>query len=420
MADTRPKLAVRVLAAFAPRPHLVALFRPERSRLGPVDGLRAIAILWVIAFHGGVYSIGVLPPAEYVRLLLSPWMLPSWRGAFGVDLFFVLSGFLIAGMLVREREETGKVRLGLFYLRRLMRLFPALAVSLAGYLWLVPQTGEMAWAVLLYVGNFVPIARACMPWTWSLAIEEQFYLVAPWLLAATARARPSARVPIVVALAAILATLGAVIAHQKGYFPFDVEIVPNRPAERWNAAFDDLYTKPWMRAGPLLAGICAAFVYRSETAMARLARARWGAPVGLVAAIALACVAMHWPWWSASSRVVGLVYIGVFRTVFGAAVAYLLLFVLSEHPLGKKLGRALAWRGLYPVAQLSYAAYLVNPVVALVVRAKLGPAAFDGRLGMPSLFVIDLAITLAVALVIHVLVEKPFMQLRPSAKTAKA
>lgn len=402
-------------AAFSVREGLASLVRPPEGRLRPLDGLRALAILWVIAFHSGVDSVGVLPPGEYVRLLFSRWMLPVWRGAFGVDVFFVLSGFLIAGLLIDERARTGKVALARFWWRRWLRLFPALFVALSADLATLEIHRDTAWAVLLYVGNFVPVARAAMPWTWSLAIEEQFYLVCPGLLAVLDGARPTIRPWAIGALAALLAVLGGYVAHARGYFPFDVEIVPNRLASRWEAAFDALYTKPWMRAGPLLAGVAAATVYRLPNAMRRLGEARVAGAVGLLVALALGCASTHWQLVAFSSRAVGLVYMATFRTVFGASVAYLLLFALSSHPLGRIVGRALSWRGFWPVAQLSYSAYLLNPVVALGLRGYLGPSIFAGRWSVPSLFLVDTLGTFVAALLVFVLVERPFMQLRPKA-----
>ncbi len=401
--------------AFSVREGLASLVRAPEQRLRPLDGLRALAILWVIAFHSGVDSVGVLPPGEYVRLLFARWMLPIWRGAFGVDVFFVLSGFLIAGLLIDERARTGKVALKRFWWRRWLRLFPALFVALLADLATLEIHRDTAWAVLLYVGNFVPVARAAMPWTWSLAIEEQFYLVCPGLLAVLDGAQAKSRPWAIGALAAALAALGGYLAHAQGYFPFDVEIVPNRLASRWEAAFDALYTKPWMRAGPLLAGVAAATVYRLPTAMRRLGEARVAGAAGLLVAILAGAGSTHWQLVAFSSRAIGLVYMGTFRTVFGASVAYLLLFALSSHPLGRLVGRVLSWRGFWPVAQLSYSAYLLNPVVALGLRGYLGPSIFAGRWSVPSLFLVDTLGTFVAALFVFVLVERPFMQLRPKA-----
>jgi peptidoglycan/LPS O-acetylase OafA/YrhL len=150
-------------------------FRPD------IEGLRGAAILLVVLFHAGV---------------------PAFAGGFvGVDVFFVLSGFFITGLLVREREATGDVRLGEFYGRRALRLLPALLVVLFATLAIVmtlyapidrAEVASTARAVALHAGN-VEFAQSSVNYfgsgdnpflhTWSLAVEEQFYLVWPLLLA---------------------------------------------------------------------------------------------------------------------------------------------------------------------------------------------------------------------------------------------
>src|SRR3954451_23048014 len=149
-------------------------FRPD------IEGLRGVAILLVVLFHARV---------------------PALAGGFvGVDVFFVLSGFFITGLLVRERESTGDVRLRDFYGRRALRLLPALLVVLFATLAIVmslyapidrAQIAATARAVALHAGN-VEFARSAVNYfgsrdnpflhTWSLAVEEQFYLVWPLLL----------------------------------------------------------------------------------------------------------------------------------------------------------------------------------------------------------------------------------------------
>lgn len=150
-----------------------------KSRWTGLDGLRALAITAVIGTHFGFLG----------------------EGAFiGVDLFFVLSGFLITSLLVREREAKGHVRLSNFWMRRGLRLLPALvcAVALASILlpWASPHDRSATFTglpwVFTYTGNWAaamgrpPLDGAqylgLLPHTWSLAIEEQFYLVWPILL----------------------------------------------------------------------------------------------------------------------------------------------------------------------------------------------------------------------------------------------
>jgi len=105
-----------------------------------------------------------------------------------------------------------------------------------------------------------------------------------------------------------------------------------------------------------------------------------------------------------------------FRTVFGAAVAYVLLLSLSAHPAGRFLGSVLSSPVLYPFSQLAYSAYLLNPIATNLVDHALAPLVWLGRAEPMSLFLpFDLAATFVAAAVMNVFVERPFMELRPRA-----
>lgn len=151
-------------------------FRPD------VEGMRAIAVLLVMAFHAG---------------------LPFVTGGFiGVDVFFVISGFLITGLLLKEVEQTGRVDYRRFYARRIKRLLPAstvvlVAIALASWLWqpdgLWPDVSGEIKAATLFVANWEFAAKATdyfaansaespVQHFWSLSVEEQFYLFWPTLL----------------------------------------------------------------------------------------------------------------------------------------------------------------------------------------------------------------------------------------------
>ena len=143
-----------------------------RRYIPELDGLRAIAALLVILFHSDREG-------------------PFQGGFIGVDIFFVLSAFLITSILVDEQDQTGTVRLGRFYWRRAIRLMPALLFFLAVYLALAPLFfpgyPHLRDAVIagLYVSNFAFVAAQLPPFishTWSLAAEEQFYLLWPLTL----------------------------------------------------------------------------------------------------------------------------------------------------------------------------------------------------------------------------------------------
>ncbi|QBE48091.1 acyltransferase family protein [Leucobacter triazinivorans] len=161
---------------------------PARSRrFGGLDGLRAIAVGLVVWYH------------------LFPAALPG--GFLGVDVFFVISGFLITSLLLREIQQHGRIRLGAFWRRRARRLLPALALVLlvstgaallVGGDLLVGIAGQLGGAAF-FVSNWVYIATGADYFardtpelfrnTWSLSIEEQFYIVLPLLLLVLVRAR---------------------------------------------------------------------------------------------------------------------------------------------------------------------------------------------------------------------------------------
>lgn len=410
----------RLRAAFSLRRNVARIFVPPAGHLGPLDGLRALAVLWVVLFHAGWYARFTLPPESWARLAFSSWMLPVWRGDFGVDLFFVLSGFLIAGMLLDEQSKTGEIALGLFYVRRLLRLWPALIVVAGLELLTEDPNRGMVWASVLYLNDLFPVGVVALGWTWSLAIEEQFYLVCPWLLRGLGPMKPADRLAAVAALMGLLVFVAAGVVIANEIRPWDAEIVGQLDMARWGFAFDVFYDKPWMRAGALLAGVGAAVVYRMPGALDALGSG--GPRTGLAVAVALGLMglATHWPVVSSVPRPLEILYLASFRSVFGVSAAFVVLVTLSTHPLGRLLARPLSSRWLFPFSQLAYSAYLVNPLVTMTVDRALSSHVQHGEEPMLVLAPVDFAATFLAAALIHVFVERPGMELRPRARERPA
>lgn len=151
------------------------------SRIPSLDGIRAISILMVLYGH-------VISTRDFPVSIVGKY--GSWFGDvahLGVLVFFIISGFLITSLMMRERETTGTISLKRFYLRRVLRIFPAfyafiLVLAIAVWLGAAHLTGRDFAFALTYTVNYVPSP----PWRtghlWSLSIEEQFYLLWPLTL----------------------------------------------------------------------------------------------------------------------------------------------------------------------------------------------------------------------------------------------
>lgn len=339
----------------------------DRSYRPDIDGLRGIAVLLVLVFH--------------FRLV------PGVEGGFtGVDVFFVISGFLITG-IVRKSLAASTFSLRDFYVARVRRLAPALvatlaATAVAGAFILFPaDLRELADQILsaqAYVANVyfwrnvnyfgLTADQVFLLHTWSLAVEEQFYLFYPLMLIVLARLRPS-RFWCTVALLALAS------------FALNLVMVRMKP----EAAFYLLPTRAW----ELMVGALA-------TQFDKLPTRRWqqqgSAALGLVS-IAIGAVAYQhtiaFPGWFA------------LLPTFGAA---LLLGSGATAPTWTH--RALARQPLRYVGKISYPLYLVHwPVIVLWGFASGGPSPWAVR---AALF----ALSVACAAVLYHLVERPVRERR--------
>src|SRR5574337_323066 len=150
------------------------------GRMPSLDGFRAVSILMVLCGHlGGTRGFPV------TAIAITRWI--GDLGALGVQVFFVISGFLITSLLMDEREQTGTISLKNFYLRRVLRIFPAsysfiLALLIATMLGWVSLTGRDFAFAATYTVNYYPHHPWQIGHLWSLSVEEQFYLLWPLAL----------------------------------------------------------------------------------------------------------------------------------------------------------------------------------------------------------------------------------------------
>ena len=320
---------------------------PGWQHLPALDGLRALAVVAVLLFHGGYLQGGFL----------------------GVDLFFALSGFLITSLLIRDAGSPGGVRLGSFWGRRFRRLLPAvltLIVVVALWSWLFGSLADLAgvegdgpWAVF-YVANWHFIAQSGGYWEsftepsmfdhlWSLAIEEQFYLVWPLVVVAIWRwsSRP-VRTLAVISGAAIGLSFVAMVLLYDGVEPTRV------------------YMGTDTRAASLLVGALAA----TEPArrIARRVVSALGERLGLVLALLAGLVA--WSWVAIDGASSGMLYRGGLLAHSLACAVVISLVVAADRGW---FGRGLGWRPLAWIGVLSYGLYLWHwPIYVVLSPERTG------------------------------------------------
>lgn len=232
-----------------------------------LDTLRAVAILLVIMRHAW-------------EILRYPWLKPFFGncGWAGVDLFFLLSGFLIGSQLIRSVHATGGVDFKRFYFKRSFRILPAFLVTLALYQWWPDfreaTSMQSTWRFLTFTMNFEP-GKSAFSHAWSLCVEEHFYLVFPLLVALPwrkIRFSPLAVVPFVVAAGMILRYVlwsdGAVFSgaiYRPTYCRLDGLMFGATLAfirERSPAAWEKFMRRPWLLfVGGLLAVAAGLWLY---------------------------------------------------------------------------------------------------------------------------------------------------------------
>lgn len=370
--------------------------------VGELDGLRAIAILLVLLRHGVNpfwAGTGSLLPA-------GPWDagIPLTNGWAGVDLFFVLSGYLIASHLLRRRAAfTDGRALRAYLVQRALRIVPAFyAVLLVAALGLVPHyavsTADLGRRIgyhLLFMQDYLPADIVVA--FWSLGVEEKFYLTLPVLLALVLRLGSHAH-----RCAAIAALICCVpLARYATARAHDVTTY---------VEFFTVLRSPFhLSADALLTGTLAALVVEAHRALGRSAGPRvtgllfWG---GGALATGLLLAAPHMD------------RIGTFDVLFLPTLLALGFGgVVSAVTLApERHGAWLRAPWLHVVARLSYTLYLVHLLVIPGVRVALESRfALDG---MPAgiqflLFLpVYLAASLAASVALHYVVEKPFLLLK--------
>jgi peptidoglycan/LPS O-acetylase OafA/YrhL len=351
----------------------------KSGRLSGLDGLRAVSILSVIVFHL-CWHIDTVSRVFFLRAL-------AIRAALGVNVFFVISGFLITWLLVSEQVKTGGIDLVRFYQRRFLRILPPafaylLAVKSLAMLGIVAVTWMDVAKAAFFIRNIAHGGSLETVHFWSLAIEEQFYLIWPLMMVLISRRK---QIPVTLLLVAVAPFWRWVIFHVYGLPP---------ATNIWRTDLNyDL----------LLLGCLVAFG-RHDSRFSSLLRGRWlqhplAGYLAIVGSIAAAFI---------PGRYNGPVVAAIGPCLFAGCIAILINFVIEGR--SNWLNRALDWPLLVGIGRISYSLYLWQQLFCF------GDVDNHWMRRFPQ----NVALTFAMATLSYFLIELPSSRLRSRFKSTRA
>jgi len=354
----------------------------DRERQPGLDLLRALAIIVVVIYHAALFGFKL--PGRVDRF-----------GWIGVDLFFVLSGYLIGGQLLAPLARDQRMNLGRFFARRALRIMPAYFVVLAIY-FLLPSWREYSemsqplWKFLLSIQNIALHGGTAFSHAWSLAVEDQFYLALPFLLLFLYR-RPRTAIIIPCLLVVGGIALRAFLAAQNPSVDGGVSF---RGFQAW------IYYPTWSRLDPLVFGVALAAIekFRPQWWRRLTNYAIWLWLPGLV-------LIVYGLWLGEGDYLTVTACTWQFPLI-ALGMAALLICAVSP----RLVFRRVAIPGAAFIASIAYSAYLIQKLVIRFVEQFC--ASHNIVLtSAPALICVELCVY-AAATILFFTVERPFLQLR--------
>lgn len=363
------------------------LWNRPAGQLPALDALRSAAVLLVIASHYteelGAHQLRVVGESRFAQLPMIHW---GWTG---VDLFFILSGYLIGRQLWRERLETGTVKFGRFVLRRGFRIWPLYFFMLFAFI--VSGTFQFSWWDVLFVSNY---KWAGFNRGWSLSTEEQFYILVPLVLLATARVRR----PIVYAWGLGLAFVAVWLFRWHALNVYVAQGLVGHDLK------DHMYTQFHLHCEPLFAGLAIALASVVKPQWFQVPKGQGFSRRGFAFFVA--------------ASVVGVTLRTISDHIFPFTALALIYGSLAVWLMVDRswVNRVASWRIFYPISRLSYGMYLnhfyVLPGITIWTVGMLRAHGASEPVWFAGGWVAGTLTSMAAAAVTFLLVERPFLQLR--------
>lgn len=413
-----------------------------------IDGVRAWGLIMVLLGHLLHFYNPFFTEIDETRQLSK--FFDFFRADLAVDAFFVISGFLIGSILFKEYQKNLSLSFKRFYLSRFFRLMPVYFVcvflGIIFYFLIKNSNSDMApqidlmlgnfWTNLLYVNNFIPVQEQFMGWCWSLAIEEQFYLLVPLFIVGLFKWIKQKVWFFIILFFLSFAVRFYVVYHYnlvgEGFWGEDIT------SDGWRNTFNLLYDNLYTRYGGLLVGILGSYFYmyyldrmKKFFEYVSFSRVLYFLSVFVFLIIFFKVDFIYFSELTKTGvtitatdlsfyeKIYFSIIVACSRNLFALSVMYIIFYVMfSLKGRGSLLAKALSSHFLFPLAQLSYSAYLIHPFIIIPVSRYLTPYFFAYLDNVYYVFILNSVIALVLiyllSLALHVFIEKPFMEMRKS------
>jgi peptidoglycan/LPS O-acetylase OafA/YrhL len=416
------------------------IFFRTSDRFTSLDGFRAFSIMAVIIFHSFFFLQKVINGEikDFDERLIFLKKVPVffnwvWQADKGVDIFFILSGFLIGHKLFREHQKNGVINLKRFYYQRLLRIVPVYVVALLIALIFIRNNAEYIWANILFINNFVSVDKLYLQHSWSITVEMQFYFIFPlFFVYIFNKTKHQLCILILFFITASIIRFGLLMFEPNLYsiplynifFQFDEQTL-NRLAEV-------LYGNTYTRCGPIILGILAAYLYVHHQNVIE----KWIQKnvnfynLIIILSVMLTIYGVSKPVHDPSADFNQNVSIPDYifflttnRNIFSLGMTVIIFSSLFPFGLGRQIHSFFSLRIFYPIAELSYSIYLFHvPIIVgagILVLGIFDPKNVDVNLVISNLTVakvfmiafLTLIISAVLSVFVYVLVERPFMSL---------
>ncbi len=435
--------ALDFLIAFSLFKNVPAIFSTHvtSSAITCLQGIRSLSMVWLVLHHTVLWMFIQQVPNNAVNAedyLLS--QVPSMtltNGFFVIDSFVFFSGLLVSYLTLRTMKRTnGRFPILVYYFHRLLRILPAYSFVLFFYWLLQSSLGngpvwyryigpgrevyenceKYWWTNFLFINNLYPwkLREACFRWSWFLANDMQFYIVAPLMIVPLYYSKALGGVIVTAFLAASFVVTGTLTGHfdlnLNLFLSFiDALVDPEKPN-----AVDFLYIKPWTRMPPFLVGILLGYVLFKGYRL-RLSKA-WNDAVHAafwIIAVFFCTVTLYgvYSTWHGRpfSKAENILYAMLTPLTWSLGIA--LIVYACNNGYGWLANKFLSLKLWIPLSRLTFLVYLINPIILITFYASIRETVFITNTTIMVYGLATVVLSFVAALVVAACVEFPFSNL---------